>query len=39
MAQFAYNSADIDITKVLSFYINYGYKLEAYRELISGLEV
>jgi len=38
MAQFAYNSADTSITKILPFYANYIYKPEAYREFISGIE-
>ena len=32
LAQFSYNSSTTEITKVTSFYANYGYKLEAYRE-------
>jgi len=39
MAQFAYNSIDIGTIKILPFYTNYGYKLEAYKKLIFGPEV
>jgi hypothetical protein len=38
MVQFAYNSVDIGIIKVLPFYTNYSYKPEAYREPILRLE-
>ena len=38
MAQFTYNSVDTSITKMLLFYANYIYKLEAYRESINKIE-